>query len=122
MVSLNLIMAYDELLADRIRLTLQSKNVHHTEKKMMGGIGFMVDDKLCIGIFRNELMCRVHPDKMSDYLERNGARQMIHGGREMKGYLNVSDEGFDMDSDLEFWVQACLEFNPLAKASKKKRK
>ena len=115
-------MAYDELLADRIRLTLGSKNVDHSEKKMMGGIGFMVDEKLCIGIFRNELMCRVHPEKVPEYLERQGARQMVHGGRSMKGYLNISDEGFDMDEDLEFWVQACLDFNPLANASKKKKK
>ncbi|NNE26912.1 MAG: TfoX/Sxy family protein [Saprospiraceae bacterium] len=114
-------MAYDELLADRIRHILKSRHVVFTEKKMMGGIGFMVDDKLCIGIFRNELMCRVHPEKMPDYLERTGARQMMHGKRQMKGYLNIADEGFDMDSDLEFWVQACLLFNPLAKSSKKKK-
>jgi hypothetical protein len=45
---------------------------------------------------------------------------MIHGGRPMTGYLFIQPEGYDMDEDLNFWVKKCLEFNPLAKASKKK--
>lgn len=115
-------MAYDELLADRMRNIFHEKNVSTEEKKMMGGLGFMVDDKLCIGIFREELMARVDPDEVPYLLQRKAARQMVHGGRTMKGYLNIADDGFNMDDDLEFWIQKCLDFNPKAKSSKKKKK
>ncbi|MBT8229670.1 MAG: TfoX/Sxy family protein [Saprospiraceae bacterium] len=115
-------MAYDEFLADRIRNVFHEKNVTTEEKKMMGGLGFMVDDKLCIGIYKEELMARVDPEEVPELLKINGARQMIHGSRPMKGYLNISAEGFDMDIDLEFWIRKCLEFNPRAKSSKKKKR
>ncbi len=115
-------MAYDELLADRMRQIFKQKSVFTIEKKMMGGLGFMVDDKLCIGIFKEELMARIDPEELADLLEMSGARQMVHGGRPMKGFLNISAEGFDLDKDLEFWIQKCLEFNPMAKSSKKKAK
>lgn len=114
-------MAYDEFLADRMRLIFKEKNVTMEEKKMMGGLGFMVDDKLCIGIYKEKLMARVDPESMDQLLNRKGAEQMIHGGRPMKGYLNISSDGFDMDEDLEFWIQKCLDFNPMAKSSKKKK-
>jgi len=114
-------MAYDELLADRMRQAFNDKSVVYEEQKMMGGLGFMVDDKLCIGIYKEELMARIDPDEMDQLLKRQNCRQMQHGKRMMKGYINVEPLGFDNDVDLEFWIDRCLEFNPRAKSSKKKK-
>lgn len=113
-------MAYDEYLADRMRHVFSEKKIIAEEKKMMGGLGFMVDDKMCIGIYKGGLMARIDPEATDMLLSMNGAEQMIHGGKPMKGYLMISPQGFDKDVDLEFWLQKCLEFNPKAKSSKKK--
>ncbi len=114
-------MAYDEHFAERLRQIFGEKNVITKEVKMMGGLGFMVDDKLCAGIFRGKLMARTDPDEKEQLSQMPGAEPMEMGGREMKGYLHVGPEGFDNDKDLEFWISKCLEFNPKAKSSKKKR-
>ena len=115
-------MAYDEFLADRIRETLKDKKVFYDERKMMGGLCFMVDDKMCLGIIKNKLMARVGPEVYEKVLTMKGSSKMDFTGRPMKGYVFVEPEGIDMDKDLENWVQLCLEFNPFAKSSKKKKK
>ena len=92
------------------------------EKKMFGGICFMVDDKMCFGTYKGGLMVRIHPDESNTLIEHTGAEQMIHNGRPMKGYLFLESQAYDSDDDLDFWLQKCLEFNPLAKSSKKRKK
>lgn len=82
----------------------------------------MVDDKMCFGTYKGGMMVRIAPEESEELVSRKATEQMIHGGRPMNGYLFVNPEGYDMDSDLEFWVQKCLEFNPRAKSSKKKKK
>ena len=106
--------------AERIADILVSKSIAFEQKRMFGGECFMVDDKMCMGTYKNGLMARVGPDDADALTERAGASQMIHGGRLMTGYLFVELEGFDNDRDLIFWVEKCLEFNPKAKSSKKK--
>lgn len=115
-------MAYNELLADRLRLILTDKGVDFLEKKMMGGLCFMVDDKMCMGVVKEEMMARIGPDAQENALEKSGIRAMDFTGRPMRGYVFVEPEGLDIDDDLANWVQACLDFNPLAKSSKKKKK
>ncbi|MEO0898024.1 MAG: TfoX/Sxy family protein [Bacteroidota bacterium] len=115
-------MAYNEQLADRIRLILKEKQTPYTEKNMFGGLCFMVDDKMCVGIVKEDLMARVGPETYEKAAQRLGARPMDFTKRPMKGYAFVSPEGTDMDQDLDDWVQMCLDFNPLAKASKKRKK
>ncbi len=110
----------DEFLLDRLRRVLQQRKITWDEKKMFGGCAFMVDDKMCIGLYKGGLMARVDPNRTDDLITRQGAEQMIHGGRPMKGYLFIEALGYDSDDDLEFWVDECLEFNPKAKSSKKK--
>lgn len=120
-------MPYNEFLADRIRRVFGEKRVSFTEKKMMGGLCFMVDDKMCCGIHFDKkknsdlLMARVGEGAMEDSLQKEGCMPMDFTGRPMKGYVFVSPEGFDAEVDLEGWIQRCLDFNPLAKASKKKK-
>jgi len=82
-------MAYDELLADRIRFVLKEKRVRNIEKEMMGGLCFMVDEKMCVGIVKNELMARIDPEIYKVALKRKGAKEMNFTGRPMKGFVFV---------------------------------
>lgn len=115
-------MADESYLQERILGILQPKDLKLKQKKMFGGMCFMVDDKMLMGTYKGGIMARVDPEEVEDLLLREGATQMIHGGRPMTGYLFLEPEAYDLDSDLEFWVQKCLEFNPKAKSSKKKKK
>ena len=113
-------MAYDEYLADRIRLALKSSNISYGEKKMFGGISFFVDDKMLMGVIKNNLMVRIDPLKQEEYIKERGCHLMDFTKRPMKGFLSIDPEGIDMDSDLDKWVNRCMEFNPKAKSGKKK--
>ena len=115
-------MAYDEFLADRIRAVLQSKKISFEEKKMMGGLCYMVDDKMCLGVVKENLMARIDPEIYEEALAKPSSRKMDFTGRPMKGFVFVEPEGIDFEEDLEYWVQLCLDFNPRASSSKKKKK
>ena len=112
-------MAYNEYLADRVRSSLKGFRSAFKEKKMFGGMTFMVDEKMCVGIIKDDLMVRVDPGKQDEFLVEAGCRVMDFTKRPMKGYLYVAHEGVDMDEDLDKWVKRCLDFNPKAKSSKK---
>ena len=113
-------MAYDEFLADRIRQQLKTRHVGFEEKNMMGGLAFMVDGKMCLGIIKGELMARIGPEFYNDALSLPGAREMDFTGRSMTGYVFVNGSGIDMESQLDLWVEKCIEFNRVAKAAKKR--
>ncbi|OIQ39367.1 MAG: RNA methyltransferase [Bacteroidetes bacterium MedPE-SWsnd-G1] len=115
-------MPYNEFLGDRIRAILIEKRVDFFEKNMFGGLCFMVDDKMCIGVTRDEVMARIGVDAYEDALKKPGCKEMNFTGRPMKGYVFLSDDATDMESDLAYWIQLALDFNPLAKASKKGKK
>ncbi|MEO9869975.1 TfoX/Sxy family protein [Ekhidna sp.] len=113
-------MAFNEHLADKLRIELNRRNILFEEKKMMGGLCIMVDDKMCVGVIKDDLMARVGPHAYNDYLQKIGARLMDFTKRPMKGYLYVDSEGWDNDTQLAHWVDQCLEFNKEAISSKKK--
>ena len=113
-------MAYDEHLAERVKKVLKEKKARFEEKRMMGGLCIMVKDKMCMGIEKNRIMARIDPDIYDIALKKRGCHEMDFTGRPMKGYVYVDSEAVDMDSDLEYWVQLCLDYNPKAKSSKKK--
>ena len=115
-------MAYNEYLADRIKQFLNEKSVAFISKKMMGGLLFMVDNKMFVGVNRDEIMARINPNIYEESLEKKGCKEMNFTGRPMKGFVFLSDEAIDLDKDLHYWLQLALDFNPLAKASKKKSK
>ena len=115
-------MAYDEHTADRIHGILSKKKQNFETKRMFGGLCFMVNDKMCIGVHQDRIMARVGPDLEERALALEGAKQMDFTGRPMRGFIFVDSEGYDMESQLETWVDLCLEYNPIAKASKKKKK
>jgi len=115
------LMAFDEFLADRIRIALKEKKARFTEKKMMGGLACMVDDKMCVGVIENNMMARIDPEVYEKSITRPGCRPMDFTGRPMKGWIYLEPEAIDMDKDLNEWVQLALDYNPKAKSSKKKK-
>ena len=114
-------MAYNEFLQDRISQTLKSMGVKFYEKKMFGGLTFMVDDKMCVGIVKDEMMARINPENVEDVIKRKGCKVMDFTGRPMKGFIMIEPIGYDLDEDLDFYIQLALDYNPLAKSSKKKK-
>ncbi|MCZ4242720.1 TfoX/Sxy family protein [Pedobacter punctiformis] len=112
---------YNETLADRVReLLMHLEKVE--EKLMFSGLVFMVNDKMCIGVKQHELMLRINPEQEEELVEKNGCTQMVHGKIIMKGYVFVEEEVLQSHRELNYWVKLALDFNPLAKASKRKIK
>jgi hypothetical protein len=102
-------MAFDEALAARIRHTLaRRKSVE--EKKMFGGIGFLLHGNLLVGVWKNSLVARVGPDGYDDALIEPHVREFDITGRPMTGWVLVEPEGVEEDEQLHGWVQRALEF------------
>jgi len=114
-------MAYNEYLADRVRQFFAERHVSAEEKRMMGGLCFMVAGKMCAGIVGGTLMARIDPQLYPQALDRPGAREMDFTGRPMKGFVFVEEEGIDADDDLRDWLQLCLDYNPRAQASRSRK-
>lgn len=112
-------MGYSEPLAEKIRATLQGKRVE--EKKMMGGLTFMVNGKMCVGVLKDELMVRLDPALHETALAKKGCREMDFTGRPMRGFVFVSPKGTASKKDLSHWLGLALDFNKQAKASKKRK-
>ena len=102
-------MAFDEGLARRIREQLQDR-ADVEEKKMFGGLCFMVSSHMCCGIVGDTLMARVGPDNYERCLARTHANEMDFTGKPMKGMVYVSPEGVAADADLATWVKFCVDF------------
>lgn len=121
-------MAYDEYLADRIRRQLKEKRIHFSDMKMMGGLLFKVDNKMFCGIHIDKkygdslLMARIGEETYKKELEKPHCLPMDFTGRPMCGYIYVTSDGFDNEDDLSYYLDLCLAFNPLAKASKSRKK
>lgn len=120
-------MPFDAYSAERIRQYFELHKVSFYEKKMMGGLCFMVNEKMCCGLHYDKkkqqhmLMVRIGATAQKRHEKKEGVFPMDFTGRPMKGFLNVADTAWDTETDLIFWLELCLAFNPLAKASKKKR-
>lgn len=94
----------------------------------MGGLLFSVDDKMLCGIHIDKkygdslLMARIGEEAYSNEIGKAECLPMDFTGRPMKGYIYITPDGWDLDKDLEYWIELTLAFNPLAKASKKRKK
>ena len=115
-------MAYDEKLADRVREIIALHHKKVTEKKMFGGLCFMVNDKMCVGVEKERLMVRLDPEKQDEVMEKEGAKPMDFTGKVMKGYVFVDIDALNTKKKLDYWMNLALEYNKTAKASKKKKK
>ena len=115
-------MAYDEKLADRTREIISLTHKITEEKKMFGGLCFMVNDKMCVGVENERMMLRIDPAKYEEVMEMEGCRPMDFTGKVMKGFIFVDADVLNTKKKLEYWIKLALEYNAIAKASKKKKK
>ena len=111
-------MAFNEILSNRIREALADlPNV--TEKYMFGGVCYMLDNKMCIGVVKDDMICRIDPRVYEQVLELPGCREMDFNDKPMKGYVYVDEFGLKTKQQFDYWVGLCIDFNKQAKASKK---
>jgi TfoX/Sxy family transcriptional regulator of competence genes len=112
-------MAYNEKLADRTREIIAATHKKIEEKKMFGGLCFMVNDKMCIGVEKERIMVRLDPAIYEEVIEKEGCAPMDFTGKVMKGYVFVNADALTTKKKLEYWVKLALDYNKIAKASKK---
>ena len=115
-------MAYNEELANRVRALLADKPVEIDEKKMFGGMCFMVNGKMCLGVHRDRLMARIDPAIYDEVMEKEGCMPMDFTGKVMRGLVFVALDSLNTKKKLADWVNLAMEYNPFAKASKANRK
>lgn len=113
-------MAYDLLLADRVRTAL-AHLPSLEEKRMMGGLCFMADGKMCVGVLKDELMCRVDPVQHPALIAEPGCRTLDLTGRRSTGFILVEPQLWQSPGKLEYYIGLALAYNPQAKASKKRK-
>ncbi len=114
-------MAYDENLAERVRVYLHSHPMVE-EKKMSGGLTFMVNEKMCVGIIKDELMCRINPAIHDECLAKPGCKSMEFTKRPMSGFIQVEPSALKTPKQLAYWMDLALDFNAQAKPSAKRKK
>ena len=116
-------MAYNEVLADRIRKAVASRK-GVTEKHMFGGVAFLLDGKMFIGVVKDDLMARVGPDRNDEALRQAHARPMDFTGKPMHGYVYVSPDGWRDEGSIAKWAGWCADFVatlPAKKSAAKKK-
>jgi TfoX/Sxy family transcriptional regulator of competence genes len=112
-------MAYNLDLAERLRAAL-IHIPHVEEKKMFGGLAFMVNGKMCISAGKDRIMCRIDPAIHDEAVSKKGVSTVIMKGREYKGYVHVKDDAVKSSEDLNYWLDLALNFNrKLAKVKSK---
>jgi TfoX N-terminal domain len=115
-------MAYDIKLADRIRAYLaEIPDLEIEEKTMFNVLNFMVNGKTCVCVKDESLMLRFDPNLQEEISEKQGYETMLMKGKEYKGYCYINPEGFQLNNDFEYFMNLCLEYNTIAKSSKKKK-
>ena len=113
-------MAYNEELAAMTRELISQSHKNVEEKAMFGGLCFMVNDKMCVGVEKERLMVRLDPAKYDEVMEKEGCKPMDFTGKIMKGFVFVDADTLTTKKKLEYWIALALEYNKIAKASKKK--
>ena len=113
-------MAYNIELADRVRNYLSKRpHLDIEEKKMFGGLAFMINGKMCVNVSKDRLMCRFDPAREEEVSQKVGFQSMNMKKRNYKGFCYVHPEGYEKEEDFAWWVDLCLDFNKYAKSSKK---
>ena len=113
-------MSYDQRLADRVRSVL-SKHRGVTERKMFGGLAFMVNDRMCCGVLNRSLVVRVGKDRYQEALARPHVRPMDFTGRPMRGLVYVGPGGSRSTRTLKAWIQQGLYFVRATSDSQRRR-
>src|ERR1043165_3482756 len=102
-------MGYNETLANRVRELIADREKNIEEKKMFGGLCFMVNDKMTVGVEATRLMVRFDPEKYEEIMEKEGVKPMDFTGKIMKGYVFVDIDSLKTKSQLAYWINLALE-------------
>lgn len=102
-------MAYDEELSDRVKTVLKGKR-SVTEKKMFGGLCFMVNGNMACGVEKNKLVVRVGPNDYEKFLKQKHVRKMDFTGKPLKGFIYVMPEGLRRSDSLKQWVDRGVQY------------
>ena len=102
-------MTYSELLASRIRDVFADRR-WITEKKMFGGVGFMLHGNMCVGVWQTSLIVRLGPEQAVDALTKPHVVEFDITGRPMKGWIVVEAEGLETDQQLQTWIEKAVGF------------
>lgn len=102
-------MAYDEALAQRIRTAL-AEDAAVSEKKMFGGLAFLLRGLMFVGVSGSKLMARVGKANYAVSLDHEHVREMDFTGKPMQGYVYVEPAGIQTEEQLRFWLRRCKEF------------
>ncbi len=114
-------MPYSEILAKRIsKLLMHPKGL--VEKKMFGGICYMLKNKMMAGIAKNKLMIRCMPDEYEKLLKKPHAGEMDFTGKPLKGFLYIADLGIKTDKQLQYWLDVGIEYALKSPPKKKIKK
>ena len=113
-------MAFNEKIAHTIRQLFSLTENEVEEKRMFGGLCFMVNGKMCVGVEKDRLMVRLDPAVYEMALKKEGCRPMDFTGRVMKGYVFVDAKVLDTKAKIKYWVNLALDFNKVAVPGKKK--
>lgn len=111
-------MAYNEKLANRIRKAL-AHLPKVEEKKMFGGVAFMVNGKMCITVGEDRIMCRIDPANHEEALRNKDIQTVKMSGREYRGFVHVYENAIKTKKNFDYWIELALEFNKIAKAARK---
>lgn len=103
-------MPFDERTAKRVR-PLLSRRKSFEEKKMFGGVGFLLNGNMCCGVWKEFLILRVGPAAYEESLTQDYVRQFDITGRPMKGWVMVEPPGFEEPADLKAWVDLAVLFS-----------
>ena len=101
-------MAYSTKLAERVRS--QMDGIPFVEKKMFGGVGFLLNGNMACGVNKDDLIVRVDPEKNTALLKKPHVRPFDMTGRPMKGWLVVEADGIKTDKQLNTWIKEGVEF------------
>ena len=115
-------MSYDINLVNKVREYLvEIPNIVVEEKQMFNVWNFMVNGKTCVCVSGENLMLRFNHILQEELSEKIGYETMLMKGKEYKGYCYINPEGFKDKKDFEYYINLCLDFNKIAKASKKRK-
>lgn len=102
-------MAYSQSLAERIRQVLGQRR-GTTEKKMFGGVGYLLHGNMCVGVWKNSLIARLGPERATAALQQPHVGEFDITGRPMKGWVMIESEGVETDDQLRGWIAESVEF------------
>lgn len=115
-------MPFDDRIVNQVREMIADRTDNVEEKVMFGGLCFMVNDKICIGVKKDTLLVRIDPELFETEKEKDGRQPMMHQGKAVTSYLFVDFDSMHNNENLHHWVKLALDYNPHAPLSQAKQK